>query len=286
MLVVDRATGRVVRGYNNVGDTTGAGAAWGGLLWLGGGEGDPSILGVGVDCTNSCVAELTAIGKGIWIDPGGDLPTSAALREGVVLISTDLGTDRDPTWLDVYRDRGHDRPIDLPQMPRSAPFEIVADVARDRLFVISSAGVVAEVDHVAKRPSISYHTVELNGKPFDATWAGGSKIALWGEDGLGTIDTRTWTTEAVAANVTGAVATPMGLAAWTADPADGLTVYRSDGSKRFQVLIGTPIRTVQALGDFLYVDAGRYSVDLRTGKVFGPTQRRTMVVTPTFTPIP
>jgi len=60
-----------------------------------------------------------------------------------------------------------------------------------------------------------------------------------------------------------------------------LTVYRSDGSKRFQVLIGTPIRTVVSLGSFLYVDR-RYSVDLRTGKVFGPTKRRVTGVVSMF----
>src|SRR5262245_8055607 len=106
------------------------------------------------------------------------------------------------------------------------------------------------------------------------------------------IDTRSWTTQAVAPNVTGAVATPLGLAAWTDNPADGVSVYRSDGSKRFQVPIGKPIRTISALGNFLYINTGRYpgkdrySVDLRTGKVFGPIKRRATVVTPTLAPIP
>jgi len=119
----------------------------------------------------------------------------------------------DPTSIDVYHDGNQDFAIDLPEMPKSAPFAVVADVARDRLFAISSAGLVAEIDHVAKTPSISYHSVDLNGQPFNATWAGYGKIALWGEDGLGMIDTRSWTTQAVAPNVTGAVATPLGLAA-------------------------------------------------------------------------
>jgi hypothetical protein len=294
MLVVDAATGRIVRRYRGIGDTTGLGAEWGGLLWLSG-EVRPSILGVGLTCgTGACVVELTPVGHGVSDQNFPEYSTNAVLKEGVALVYGDP-----TTGLEVYLDPRHDLSIDLPQMastgqkvvsdtgvPQSG-FGVVADVAHDRLFAISSAGLVAEVDHVAaKQPSISYHTVDLNGKPFHATWAGGGKIALWGEDGLGTIDTRTWTTQAVAPKVAGALATALGLAAWAADPADGLTVYRADGSKRLQVLIGTPIRTVQALGNFLYVDAGRYSVDLRTGKVFGPTKQRATVVTPTLAPIP
>jgi hypothetical protein len=288
MLVVDSATGRVVHRYEDMGDTTGAGGALGGLYWLGGSDARPSILGVGLDCTNSCVVELAPVGHGVSDADYPAYATRAVLGEGVVLVYGD------PTGLEVYRDRSHDVGIDLPQMPpvalgsfgRGTDFAVVADVAHDRLFAVSGAGLVAEVDHVATKPSVSYQTVNLNGKPFDAAWAGGGKIALWGEDGLGMIDTRTWMTQAVAANVTGAVATPLGLAAWTADPADRLSVYRSDGSKRLRVLIGTPIRTVQALGKFLYVDAGRYSVDLRTGNVFGPLKRRIAVITPSLVPIP
>src|SRR5207237_3524803 len=98
---------------------------------------------------------------------------------------------------------------------------------------------------------------------------------------------RTWTTQAVAPNITGAVATPLGLAAWTNDPAAGLTVYRSDGSARLQVLAGKPIRAVTAFGNYLYVYADhQYSVDLRTGKVVGPLATRATVVTPAFVPIP
>src|SRR5262249_11130062 len=137
------------------------------------------------------------------------------------------------------------------------------------------------------KPSISYHTVDLNGQAFTATWAGGGKVALWGNDGLGTIDTRRWTTKAVAPNVTGAVATPLGLAAWTANRADGLTVYRTDGSPRLHVLAGKPITSVTTLGNYLYVTAdGEYSVDLRSGKVYGPVAPRVVIVTPSFVPNP
>jgi len=81
-----------------------------------------------------------------------------------------------------------------------------------------------QIDHVANRWRISYHAVALNGQPFEATWAGAGKIALWGADGLGMIDTRSWTTQAVASGVTHAVATPLGLAAWGTDPVSVATL--------------------------------------------------------------
>ena len=58
----------------------------------------------------------------------------------------------------------------------------------------------------------SPHSVALKDRQFKAAWAGAGRIALWGEDGLGTIDTRTWTTHAIAPGVTGAVATRYGIA--------------------------------------------------------------------------
>ena len=51
-----------------------------------------------------------------------------------------------------------------------------------------------------------------------------------------------------------ALATPHGLAAWSDDPADWLTVYRPDGRKRLRVLDGKQITTAQAVGDYLYAD--------------------------------
>jgi len=277
VLVVDAATGRVEHRYENGGDTSS------GLYWLAGDNAHARIIAVGFNCAPSggCGPELTVIGSGGSDDFGaGDTDASATLKEGVMLVF-------DPTSLDVYQDASRDIPIGLPRMSPSAPFGVVADVAHDRLFAISSAGLVAEIDHVAGRTSISYHAVDLNGQPFQAAWAGTGRIALWGRDGLGMINTHTWTTQAVAAGVTGAVATPLGLAAWTTDPTSGLTIYRSDGSKRLQVLVGKPIRAVRAFRNFLYVDAdGPYSVDLRTGKVFGPLANRARVVTPTLVPIP
>jgi hypothetical protein len=76
-----------------------------------------------------------------------------------------------------------------------------------------------------------------------------------GEDGLGTIDTRTWKTQAVARDVTDVVATPFGVAAWNKNSASGLTVYRPDGKKLFHVLAGKRVSTALAVGEYLYADA-------------------------------
>jgi hypothetical protein len=122
----------------------------------------------------------------------------------------------DPTSAYVYN--GNDVSIELPRMLSAAPFQVVADVAHDRLFVLSGGGLVAEVDRVGHRPHITYHTVSLNGQPFEPARAGDGRIALWDQDGLGTIDTRSWTTHPIASGVTDAVATQYGLAAWTNDP--------------------------------------------------------------------
>jgi hypothetical protein len=167
-------------------------------------------------------------------------------------------------------------------MPADAPFAVVGDVARSRVFAISSAGLVAEIDRVNElnpSPRVRYHSVDLNGRPFHAAWAGDGRIAVWGEDGLGTIDTRTWTTHAITGPVAGAITTPFGIAAWTDNPADGLTVYRPDGGQRLRVLAGKRIKTASALGGYLYADTvghARYSINFRTGKVtrtLRPTQR-------------
>jgi hypothetical protein len=101
---------------------------------------------------------------------------------------------------------------------------------------VSSNGTVAQVDRVSGRPEVSYHRVELNARRFDAAWAGQGRIAVWGQDGLGTIDTRTWTTHAIDSDARNALATPHGIVAWTYD-APGISVYRPDGSLRFTALV-------------------------------------------------
>ncbi len=203
------------------------------------------------------------------------------LRDGLV-----LAPDATPSLLVVWPDESL---VELPNLPSAAPFRVVADVLRDRLYVVSSAGMVATVNRAStEKPAVVYHRVPLNGKPFDAAWAGEGRIALWGEDGLGTIDTRTWTTHAIAPGVTGALATPYGVAAWT-KTAEGLGVYRPDGRRRLQLLQGQQITSARAVGPYLYADTTaktRYAIDLRIGKSSGPLPTSARIVAPSYVVIP
>jgi hypothetical protein len=65
-----------------------------------------------------------------------------------------------------------------------------ADISHDRLYMLARDGTVAQIDHVGQRPKVSYHHVDLNGKPFEAAWAGHGRIAVWGADGLSARSTR------------------------------------------------------------------------------------------------
>ena len=291
LLVIDTATGQVVRRHQT--------DPWGERLYWLGGEGkrrDPYLLVVknSLSCWSlGCGHEFHSLlpVTGYLGDSGylGDA-TTAVLRTGVVIEYRGA-----PKALDVYgteSENGNITEIILRRMSPTAPFRVVADVARHRLFAISSAGLVAEIDRPDRRPRITYHPVNLNGGLFEAAWAGAGKIALWGKDGLGTIDTRTWTTQAIAAPVAGVVATPFGFAVWSDDPGPtGLSVYRPDGRKRLHVLAGKRIDGgAQAVGEYLYVDTdlfkARYSINLRTGQVkdrCGETRRSSR---PTSSPFP
>ena len=260
-MVLETATGRVVRTYGKW--------AKGGkrLYWLGGEgtERDPEVLVAEIDCASRTICGGQPFNIIDRRDPGSresvfwGFPTTA-LREGLVIQAwQDRPSRGEPKRLLIYGPEFHqggDTKIPLPRMLPSAPFRVVADVAHSRLFAISSAGLVAEIDRIGdprRRERVRYHRVELNGRSFDAAWAGAGKLALWGNDGLGTIDTRTWKTHHIAPGVVGAVATPFGIAAW-GDPADGLTVYRPDGRMRLRVLVGKRIASAQAVGGYLYVD--------------------------------
>ena len=263
LLVLETATGRVVRTYRKW--------AKGGkrLYWLGGEgtERDPEVLVAEIDCASRTMCGGQPFNIIDRRDPGSresvfwGSPTTA-LREGLVIQAwQDRPSRGEPKQrLLIYGPEFHqggDTKIPLPRMLPSAPFRVVADVAHSRLFAISSAGLVAEIDRIGdprRRERVRYHPVELNGGYFDAAWVGAGKLALWGNDGLGTIDTRTWKTHHIASGVVGAVATPFGIAAW-GDP-DGLTVYRPDGSRRLRVLVGKRISSAQAVGGYLYVNLG------------------------------
>ena len=133
---------------------------------------------------------------------------------------------------------------------------------------------------------MTYHRVSLNGRQFEAAWAGRGRIALWGADGLGAIDTRTWTTKAIAPAAAQVVATPSGIAVWGGGET-GLRVYQADGTLRFVTLGKQTIRDAEAVGRYLYVRADqRYAVDLAGGRVVGRVRDDARLARPSATPLP
>jgi hypothetical protein len=291
LLIVDTARGGVLRRVRDVHAEE--------LYWLGG-EGDdrraPALV----------VSAVFACGTGVcgdevdvaWANdprgyPGGTdifdkffVDVDQALRTRVVLTSDNpkgiaLGP-RGPgdSSINPY--------IDVAGLPDDAGFQIATDVLNDRVFVVTTTGQIARISRASgAKPVVDYHSVALNGRPFNAAWAGAGRIALWGEDGLGTIDTRTWTTHAIAGRVIGAVATRYGIAAWT-DGSD-LSVYRPDGSRRFRLLEGIRVTAARAVGAYLYVDTTlktRYAIDLRTGTSNGPLKTSAQIIGPSFVTIP
>lgn len=282
-IVVDTRTGRVVHRF-----AEGIAESW--VYWLGGElpvgrrDGPRLVAEMSSVCwSTGCGNAYSVIGSGAREHVAAD--TVAVLRRRLVIATGggDLGTLEPPQTLS-----GAFRVADIrvPGLPRSSPVRVVADVANDRLYAISSAGTVARVDNASGRPSVSYHRVELNGRAFSAEWAGGSRIALWGPDGLGTIDTRSWTTKAVAQAAVGVVATPYGLVTWTGGRS-GVTIYRADGTRRFTTMPAAIVRSAEAVGRYLYVVAGRrYAVDLVTGRVVGRVRRDARIAQPSFLALP
>jgi len=296
LLIVDTATGRVLRRVRDVHAEE--------LYWLRG-EGvsrrSPALVVSAVLACASGGVPGGVCGDEVdvaWTNdprryPGGSTDTfdnfavDQALRTRVVLTSDNpdgivLGPhERGDSAIDPY--------IDLAGMPDDARFQVVADVLADRVFVVTTAGQIARISRASSaKPVVDYRSAELNGRPFEAAWAGAGRIAVWGEDGLGTIDTRTWTTHAIAGGITGAIATRYGIAAWTGGP-DGLSVYRPDGSRRLHLLEGTHVTVARATGVYLYVDTTletRYAIDLRTGKSVGPLETRAQIIEPSFVTIP
>jgi hypothetical protein len=277
VVVLDSATGRLMRRYRQGGNT-------GDLYWLGGENphaADMLLVEVNFGCYSSgCEYGILTLGverdDGFNADVGG---IAAALRGGLVF---------EGGGLSVFGRKGFQVDITLRRMPKDAPQRVVADVARDRLFVVSSAGVIAEIRDAVRHPVVTYHPVALNGRPFNAAWVGRGRIALWGADGLGTIDTRTWSTRSIEAGVIGAVATRLGIAAWK-DDAGGLLTYQPNGRAMLHVLDGKQVTSALAVGDYLYAETkgdGRYSVNLRTGAIVGPLPPEVWIAVPTLSAIP
>ena len=297
LLIVDTASGRVLRRVREVNAEE--------LYWLGG-EGNsrrsPALVLTAVFVCFSggvpngvCGDEVNAA----WTNdprgyPGGIIisdkffvDVDQALRTRLVLTADNpQGIVLQPR---APGDSSIKHYIELAGMPNDAGFQIATDVLNDRVFVVTTTGQIARISRASgAKPVVDYHSVALNGRPFKAAWAGAGRIALWGEDGLGTIGTRSWATRAIAPGVTGAVATRHGIAAWTDGP-DGLNVYRPDGSRRLRLLEGIQVTTGRAIGVYLYVDTTlktRYAIDLRTGKSVGPLKSSAQIIGPSFVTIP
>ena len=201
----------------------------------------------------------------------------------------------DPKGSDFLKPRGVD-----PAMVGRTVADVVADALHDRAFVISRDGTVTQVDRISTTPRVTMHHVDLNGRGLEAAWAGQGKIAVWGQDGLGTIDTRTWTTQSVDAEARSALATPHGIVAW-AYGKPGVRVYRPDGTLRFAVLEDERIKPLYddkgrpvagypkpvVVGRYLYIVGDtRASIDLVSGRVVGRPRPDAKVAAPTLVPIP
>jgi hypothetical protein len=260
--IADTTSGRVVLRPANGGDASE------GLYWVGT-SADPLVIAVGV---SKFGWEYTAVPRDGGSTDSGFEPV-AALR-GLLVLSGEGA-------LELY---GRDETdIDLDSAP-AGNFRVVADVAHDRVFVVFNAGVVAEVVGTA----VTYHHVGLNGRDFQAIWAGHGQIALWGADGLGIIDTRTWQTRALAPAATGAVATRYGIVTWSSNAADGVAVYVPNGERRLHVLTKKQVVNVTALGRYAYArdtEGSQYAIDLKTGRVRRIRADAELVV-PTLVAIP
>jgi hypothetical protein len=214
--------------------------------------------------------------EGGSIDSAGD-PVSE-VREGVVV-------QYNANEAEIFG--AMDTSIDLPGLPSDSPYPhaFAPDPRRDRVFVISGAGVVAEVDLAPQMfglpPNVSYHQVPLNRWPVKAAWAGNGQIAVWGAGGLARIDTGDWSVHPIDADVTDVIATQHGLVTWQRGGSDGLAVYRPGGALRFRVLRGRSVGSVASLGPYAYVNAGgRFSVNLRNGRIAGPLKSRARPILP------
>ena len=174
-------------------------------------------------------------------------PPVALLRAGLVI------SEYDPRSLLVLG-RGDAIRIHLPRMPPDAWFTVAADFRGDRLFVISAGGVMGEVDRVAEKPRVTYH-----------------------------IDTRDWSTHAIAPAITDTTPIPYGVIAWNKSGA-GLALYGASGKLRFRALPSQQVTDVEAGDHYAYATttSGRFAINLGTGRVTGPLASTARLVPPSF----
>jgi len=167
---------------------------------------------------------------------------------------------------------------------------MAVDAHRNRLFLVSSTGAIAVVGLRSGR--VQYHSVALpaeirGGDAYKGAWAGAGHLAFWGLAGLTLIDTRDWSARLVDASTTDVAVAPNAVVAWNRKAATGLTVYAPDGSMRFRALAGHRVLGVGVSARYAYVTGGgRFSVDLRSGRVTGPLRSRARLVLPDLLDLP
>jgi len=269
VFVVDARRFRDVGGARNDGFDASRQLAWPSKSFL-------VAIGVG----NRFPYEYTTIyptsGSSSTIDADGE-PVSES-REGVVV-------EYNANEAEIFG--ALQTPIDLPGFPSNSPYPhaFAPDPRHDRLFVISRAGIVAEVDlapvTIGLLPNVSYHQVALSTWPVQAAWAGNGQIAVWGTGGLARIDTGDWSIHPMDSDVTNVVATRHGLVTWKRG-GSGLAVYGPGGALRFRLLRGRAVGSVTSLGPYAYVNTGdgRFSVNLREGHITGPLKSRARPILP------
>jgi hypothetical protein len=169
-----------------------------------------------------------------------------------------------------------------------SPSVATYDARRNRLFVVSSNGEMAVVD--MRTFAVAYRTVKLPPevdlkRGFELTWAGEGTLVLWSSDaqrpGLWSIDIRDGSSGLVDAAATDVRISTRSIVAWNREAATGIKVYEPGGARRLTAVPTRRVTNVAVTARHAYVHAGgRYSVDLRSGKVSGPLASRARLVVP------
>ena len=193
--------------------------------------------------------------------------------------------DEDGDWLWPFTPK-EGRARKLPFFPHA----VAVDARRNRMFLVSSTGLVAIVN--LKTFAITTRAVALPPEvhpegSYRVAWAGGGQLALWGNSGLSAIDTRDWSARLIDPQVREVRVGANALLAWNGEDATGVTVYSADVTLRFRALEGRRVSEVGVTARYAYVDAsGRFSIDLRTGRIRGPLASRATPILPDFLSLP
>ena len=177
------------------------------------------------------------------------------------------------------------------------------DARRNRLFVVSANGEMAVVD--MRTLDVAYRTVKLppevdlapgfEPSRLRLTWAGQGTLVLRKprlragvvSPGVWSIDIRDGSSRLVDADATGARVSTRSIVTWSRKAATGIKVYEPGGALRFNAVPTRRVKNVVVTARYAYVDAGgRYSVDLRSGKMTGPLASRARLVVPDLLDLP